>query len=276
MTLSLRSAALLAHPRSCARRAVRTTKVVEASRRAQMRIAAGELRATGRRHVPASPDPITGRQPVVERQQSATRRLCWVVARSQSLFEGIGLNSRSMSLSAAIIVEDVPARLSATVGGDRATRATSAPRIRRDLSLRKGSALEPQRLPRRRFLPGAPFNVTSAMKARSRVCIAVRNFVPILPRDDWLTTEQTRGERISDEAIANPGVDLLALVTGRGGLRGRGRTGASGSLASMADGSSAGSTSSPGAGSSPRVSACSISTAGSARAPSRQSPGSPP
>src|SRR5580693_2553016 len=52
MTLSLRSAALLAHPRSCARRAVRTMKAVEASRRAQMRIAAGELRATGRRHHP--------------------------------------------------------------------------------------------------------------------------------------------------------------------------------------------------------------------------------
>ena len=36
-------------------------------------------------------------------------------------------------------------------GGDRATRATAAPRIRRDFSLRKGSTLEPQRLPRRRL-----------------------------------------------------------------------------------------------------------------------------
>jgi hypothetical protein len=80
MTLSLRSAALLPHPRSCARRAVRTTKVVEASRRAQMRIAAGELRAAGRRHVSVSHDPITGREPVVERQQSASRRLCQAVA----------------------------------------------------------------------------------------------------------------------------------------------------------------------------------------------------
>jgi hypothetical protein len=116
MTLSLRSAALLAHPRSCARRAVRTTKVVEASRRAQMRIAAGELRATGRRHVPASPDPITGRQPVVERQQSATRRLCWVVARSQSLFEGVGLDSLAASPSLTLSVMPEGRRISA--GGE--------------------------------------------------------------------------------------------------------------------------------------------------------------
>jgi hypothetical protein len=116
MTLSLRSAALLAHPRSCARRAVRTMKAVEASRRAQMRIAAGELRATGRRHVPASPDPITGRQPVVERQQSATRRLCWVVARSQSLFEGVGLDSLAASPSLTLSVMPEGRRISA--GGE--------------------------------------------------------------------------------------------------------------------------------------------------------------
>ena len=54
------------------------------------------------------------------------------------------------------------------------------------------------------------------MEPRSR--LAVRNFLPILPRDDRLTTEQTGGERIGDQAIANPGVDPLALVTDGGGL----------------------------------------------------------
>jgi adenylate cyclase len=39
------------------------------------------------------------------------------------------------------------------------------------------------------------------------------------PRDDRLTTRETGGERIGDEAIANPGVDPLALVTDGGGLR---------------------------------------------------------
>ena len=89
------------------------------------------------------------------------------------------------------------------------------------------------------------------MEPRSR--LAVRRLLPILPRDYRLTTEQTGGERIGDEAIANPGVNSLALVTDGGDSAGGAETGASGSLASMADGSSAGSTSSPGAGSSPRV-----------------------
>ena len=144
------------------------------------------------------------------------------------MFEGYGPTSRLMSFPSAIIVDDVPAQLPAaahmartdarptTAGRDRATRATSAPRIRRDFSLRKGSARKPQRLPRHRFLRRPPLNVTGAMEPRSR--LAVRNLLPILPRDDRLTTEQTGGERIGDQAIANSGVDPLALVTDGGGL----------------------------------------------------------
>ncbi len=103
-------------------------------------------------------------------------------------------------------------------GGDHRREragATSAPRIRRDFSLRKASALEPQRLSRRRFPLSPPFGVTGPMKARSR--LAVRNFLPSRPRDDRLATEQTGGERIGDEAIADPGVDPLALATDGGG-----------------------------------------------------------
>ena len=97
-----------------------------------------------------------------------------------------------MALPAAIIVEGVPAqrpaashmartdaRPTGAARGDRATRATSALRIRRGLSLRKGSALEPQRLSRRRFPLSTPFGVTGPMKACSR--LAVRNFLPSLP-----------------------------------------------------------------------------------------------
>ena len=85
---------------------------------------------------------------------------------------------------------------------------------RRDLSHREGSAFEPQRLSRRRFPLSTPFNVTSEMKARSR--LAVRRFLPMLPRDDRLTTAQTGSERIVDEAVPDPGVNPLALVTDGG------------------------------------------------------------
>ena len=131
-----------------------------------------------------------------------------------------------------------------------------AVKLCRDLSFRKGSALEPQRLPRRRFPLSTPFGVTGPMKARSR--LAVRNFLPILPRDDRLTTEQTGGERIVDEAIANPGVDPLALVTD-GGVGFRPTDGAS--IGDEATGSGSGST----------AAACSSIVAGSDNSPSMSS-----
>ena len=67
-------------------------------------------------------------------------------------------------------------------GGDRATRATTAPRIRRDLSLRKGSAREPERLPRRNSLI-SPCGVARGVKTDPR--LAVRNLPLSRPRDDW-------------------------------------------------------------------------------------------
>jgi hypothetical protein len=78
------------------------------------------------------------------------------------------------------------------------------------------TAREPQRPPRRGFLLTPPLGVTRPMKTRSR--LAVRRFLPILPSDDRLATVHTGGERIGDEAIANPGVNPLALVTNSGRL----------------------------------------------------------
>ena len=89
--------------------------------------------------------------------------------------------------------------------------------MRRNSSLRNGSALEPQRLSRSRFPLGTPFGVTGPMKARSSP--AVRNFLPRRACDKRLAAAQTGGERIGDEAIPNPGVDLLTLATDGGGLR---------------------------------------------------------
>ena len=80
-----------------------------------------------------------------------------------------------MSFPAAIIVESVPAT-----------------RIRRDLSLRKGSALEPQRLSRRRLLLSPPFGVTTPMKPRPRAAVAVPHLLPILSRDDRLATRKQK------------------------------------------------------------------------------------
>ena len=116
-------------------------------------------------------------------------------------------------LCARLVADDLPGRnhRRERAGGDRATRATSAPRIRRALSLRKASAREPQCLPRRRFPLSPPFGVTSPMKPRPR--LAVRNLIPLRSRDDRLATAQTGSGRPVDEAIPNPGFDLLALVT---------------------------------------------------------------
>ena len=53
--------------------------------------------------------------------------------------------------------------------------------------------------------------------------LAVRNFLQILPRNERLAAAQTGGERIGDEAIANPSVNPLALVMDGGELRCRQR-----------------------------------------------------
>ena len=100
-------------------------------------------------------------------------------------------------------------------GGDR-PHGQRSPYVH-GLSPRKGSALEPQRLSRRRFPLSTPFGVTGPMKTRPR--LAVRNLLPRVARDERPATAQTASERIGDEASPNPGVDPLALVTDGGGLR---------------------------------------------------------
>jgi hypothetical protein len=135
---------------------------------------------------------------------------------SQSLFKSSGLASRSMTFPAGIPGGNHRrGRAGATpVGGAYgAWRVGTGPPAQRRYrayvatfrNIAIGSALEPQRLPRRRFLPGAPFDVTSAMKTRPRVRIAVRNFLPRSTRNDRLTTTETGGGRPGDEAAANPG-----------------------------------------------------------------------
>src|SRR5271166_6219585 len=102
--------------------------------------------------------------------------------------------------------------------GNSATRATSAPRIRRDLSLRKGSAPEPERLPRRRFLPGAPRIVASLMVAPAS--LAVRCFRPPVACDDRPATTLTADDvRVDHEMVPDPLVDPIALVTDGGDAR---------------------------------------------------------
>ena len=117
----------------------------------------------------------------------------------------------------------------------------------------KGSAPEPQRLPRRHFPLSTPFGVAGPMKARSR--LAVRNLLPILPCDDRLTTEQTRGERIVDDASADPGVYPLATAADSGSATDR---------ASIGDEAA-------GSGAEEITAACSINSAGVATSPSRLS-----
>ena len=152
------------------------------------------------------------------------------VIRISGLVRRLWIGSRSISFLAAIIAEGVPARHPAVAHMARAdARPTAAvgwgPGNTGDVGAAhtsrpfgsEGSARKPQRLPRRRFLRRSPLNVTSAMEPRSP--LAVRRFLPILLRDDGFTTKQTGGERIGDEAIANPGVDPLALVADSGRLR---------------------------------------------------------
>jgi hypothetical protein len=222
-----------------ARRPVRNTKLEAASRRADRRWRELRVAAPPRVRTPPTLLYAPARRRAIEIRGAAC--LSGVI-RISGLVRRLWIGSRSISFLAAIIAEGVPARHpavghmartdarpTAAVGWDRATRATSALRIRRDLSVRKGSARKPQRLPRRRFMRRSPLNVTRAMEPRSP--LAVRRFLPILLRDDWFTTKQTGGERIGDEAIANPGVDPLALVADSGRLRfwqRRGMLGASG------------------------------------------------
>ena len=75
-------------------------------------------------------------------------------SRRQFIVEGV-----PAQLSAAANMARTNARSTAAAGGTGQHCATSAPRIRRDFSLREGSALEPQRLSRRRFPLGTPFRV---------------------------------------------------------------------------------------------------------------------
>ena len=136
--------------------------------------------------------------------------------------------SWSMSFPAAIIVEGVPAQLRrrriwrVQMRDQRRRRVGTGPhgqrrqpRIRRDLSLREGSAFEPQRLPRRRFPLGAPRIVASLMVAPAS--LAVRCFRPPVACDDRPATTLTADDvRIDDEMVPDPLVDPIALVTDGG------------------------------------------------------------
>ena len=83
------------------------------------------------------------------------------------------------------------------------------------LSLREGSAFEPQRLPRRRFPFSTPFGVAGPMEPRSR--LAVRCFRPSVARDHRPATTLTADDvRVDDEMIPDPLVDPIALVTDGG------------------------------------------------------------
>ena len=152
--------------------------------------------------VRASPRP---HQRIVERQQSAespafapdfspcSKALGWPHVRwayqRQSSSRACRRNPRRRHMART------DARPTAAAGGDRATRATSAPRIRRDLSLRKGSALEPQRLPRRRFPLSTPFGV-AGRDENAPSPAPFETSCQSWPAIDRLTTAETGGERI--------------------------------------------------------------------------------
>ena len=84
-----------------------------------------------------------------------------------------------------------------------------------DRSARNGSAREPQRLSRRRFLLGPPRIVASLMVAPAS--LAVRCFRPPVACDDRPPTTLTADDvRIDDEMVPDPLVDPIALVTDGG------------------------------------------------------------
>ena len=84
-----------------------------------------------------------------------------------------------------------------------------------DRSARNGSALEPQRLSRRRFLLGPPRIVASLMVAPAS--LAVRCFRPPVACDDRPATTLTADDvRVDDEMVPDPLVDPIALVTDGG------------------------------------------------------------
>ena len=131
----------------------------------------------------------------------------------------------SISLPAVVIVGGVPTQVlaaahmgayrCATNGGGWGPGHTDNVRIRRDLSLRTGSAREPQRLPRRRFPLSAPRIVASLMEAPAS--LAVRCFRPPVACDDRPATTLTADDvRVDDEMVPDPLVDPISLVTDGG------------------------------------------------------------
>ena len=158
--------------------------------------------AAARRHVRTS-RPYYAHQPVVERQRSAEPPA--LSGRRQDLSPCSG------GFAIGLAVDELPGgnhrrgRAGATPGGGAygAYRCATnggggwgpghtgnvGARIRRDLSLRKGSAREPQRLPRRRFLLSTPRIVASLMVAPAS--LAVRCFRPPVACDDRPATTLT-------------------------------------------------------------------------------------
>ena len=81
----------------------------------------------------------------------------------------------------------------------------------------KGSALEPQRLSRRRFPLSTPFGMALGVKTDpGRV---VRHLLPLLANIEGQPAIATAIHGIGRQARANPGVDPLTLITGGGELR---------------------------------------------------------
>jgi hypothetical protein len=134
-----------------------------------------------------------------------------------------------MSFPVAIIVEGVPVQLPAAAHRCPYRRATSGggpygQRRRRassDLSLRKGSALEPQRLLRRRFPLISPRGVARGVKTDPR-CV-VRHLLPLLANIEGQPAIATAIHGIGRQARANPCGDPLTLITGGGGSGSRRR-----------------------------------------------------
>ena len=119
-------------------------------------------------------------------------------------------------LPAAAHMARTDARPTAAAGADRATRATSMrPAHVADFSQYCGrlQPLEPQRFPsRRRFPLSTPRIVASLMVAPAS--LAIRCFRPPVACDDRPATTLTADDvRVDDEAVPDPGVSPLALVT---------------------------------------------------------------